>query len=167
MIKGISKQTNLLALNAAIKAARAGDEQGRGFAVVADEVRTLSQRTNESTNKIQTMISQLQARAKQVVIAIKQGSSRSQTTIDSIVNTRVQLDNIVASMVKISDLSTLVVTATEEQSVVIKDINRNIHEINDIGDRTAQASQDASSACIRLQNASIQLAEQTKQFQSA
>nr|WP_042347885.1 methyl-accepting chemotaxis protein [Bacillus massiliigorillae] len=78
LIRGIAEQTNLLSLNASIEAARAG-EQGKGFAVVADEVRKLAEQSSDATNKISSILTDLQ---KEIQLA-KESNDQQINTIEA------------------------------------------------------------------------------------
>ena len=143
VIDGIAFQTNILALNAAVEAARAG-EQGRGFAVVASEVRNLAQRSAAAAKEIKTLIGDS-------VEKVERGSKL-------VGQAGVTMDEVVASVKRVTDIMSEIANASQEQSAGIEQVNLSIIEMDSMTQQNAALVEEAAAAAQSLQDQAGELA---------
>jgi len=165
-IEDIADQTNLLALNAAIEAARAG-EQGRGFAVVADEVRALAERTTTATREIGEMIKAIQSETKSAVMAMEEGVREVEHGTDEAAKSGQALSEILAQINSVVMQVNQVATAAEEQTATTGDISKNIHQITEVVQDTANGAHESATAAGQLAGLAESMQRLVGQFKLA
>ena len=152
VIDGIAFQTNILALNAAVEAARAG-EQGRGFAVVAGEVRNLAQRSAEAAKEIKALIGAS-------VDRVESGSRLVHAA-------GATMNEIVASVQRVTDIIGEISAASTEQSQGIVEVKGAISEVDQMTQQNAALVEESAAAAESLKEQATKLAAVVSTFRLA
>ena len=137
VIDGIAFQTNILALNAAVEAARAG-EQGRGFAVVASEVRSLAGRSAAAAREIKTLIS---ASVDRVELGTAQVGRAGET-----------MEQVVASIRRVTDLMGEISVASAEQSLVVNQVGEAVKMMDQVTQQNAGLVEEMAASAMSLKS---------------
>ncbi|MBI1870017.1 MAG: methyl-accepting chemotaxis protein [Chlamydiae bacterium] len=142
IIDELAGQANLLALNASIEAARAG-EGGRAFAIVASEVRKLAERSNESTQDIRNLITEIQGETNAVIMGVEDSTKTAAKGLEQI--------NQTVSVIKEITL------ATQQQKSASDQITQAMRNIDEVVKQFATSSKQTAAAVEQLNRLSGQV----------
>lgn len=149
LITDIASQTNLLSLNASIEAARAG-ENGKGFAVVASEIRTLSEQSQESAEKIISIVNDLLKNSDTSVQAMNEVTDNIRQQNDKLAETDTMFRSLNTEISEVADAIVHIrgqVNALNKHKETVLDI---VEGLAAVAQENAASTEETSSSMMEL-----------------
>jgi Methyl-accepting chemotaxis protein (MCP) signalling domain/Cache domain len=156
LVGDLANQTNMLALNAAVEAARAG-EHGKGFGVVATEIRKLADQSKKSSEKINTLVGDIQSAINKTVMVTDEGTKKvdqglvlAQKTAETFTGVADSVNNVFLNSQQIS-------LSAKQQAIAIQQIVTAMNSINLGAKESASGITQVKSSAQQLKDAAQKL----------
>lgn len=140
IINNISDQTKIIAFNAALEASSAG-EAGKRFGVVAAEIRKLTESVIASTASIDTIITEIQDLADQMVVASEKTTKNIQKGLSFSGESVGNVDFIVSSIKASNEATKQIVLSVQQQQTAVTQIQEGLKELSIGAQQNSEAIQ--------------------------
>lgn len=156
LVGNLANQTNMLALNAAVEAARAG-EHGKGFGVVAGEIRKLADQSKKSSEKINTLVLDIQSAINTTVMVTDEGTKKVDLGLELTQGTA-QIFTGVADSINNVFLNTQQISlSAKQQAIAVQQVVAAMNSINLGAKESASGITQVKSSTQQLKDAAQQL----------
>jgi methyl-accepting chemotaxis protein len=158
LITDIAEETTLLSLNASIEAARAG-EQGRGFAVVASQIQKLAEQSNESAQKIETIIMSLIADSDKTVETMSELKKIMEVQSNNVGETNHQVRDLLSEVESAIDAIHSVSKKNREINEARKTIVDAVQNLSSIAEDNAANTEQTAASVSEINEVTQNIAE--------
>ena len=124
----------------------------------------LAGRTQQSTQEIQHMIESLQSGTHEAVSVMEKSRDMAKESVEFASEAGTYLDTITQSVGDISNMTTQIATASQQQSAVVEAVNQSIVAITNLANKTSDDAQHVSSNSKQLTDMANSLKGLVKHF---
>ena len=156
LVGDLANQTNMLALNAAVEAARAG-EYGKGFGVVAGEIRKLADQSRKSADRINNLVTDVQAAMNSAVMVTDEGTKTAESSINLALNTAESFIGVKDAVNSVFANTSEISNTAKQQAVGIQEILAAVNALNLNAMDTAADMGDVKASTINLKKSAEEL----------
>lgn len=156
LVGDLANQTNMLALNAAVEAARAG-EHGKGFGVVATEIRKLADQSKKSSEKINTLVGDIQSAINKTVMVTDEGTKKVDQGLELAQKTAETFTGVADSVNNVFLNSQQISLSAKQQAIAVQQVVTAMNSINLGAKESATGITQVKSSAQHLKEAAQKL----------
>jgi methyl-accepting chemotaxis protein len=155
-VEDLSAQSNLLAVNAAIEAAKAG-EHGKGFGVVAQEVKSLAEQSRQATDRVRTILGDIQKATTVAVMATEQGSKAVEGGSRQAELAGESIQSLAGSVAEAAQAATQIAASSQQQLIGMDQVAAAMENIKQASSQNVASARQLETAARGLNDVGQQL----------
>ncbi len=156
LVSDLAGHTNLLAINIAVEAARAND-QGKGFGIIAAEVCKLVEQSKRSSEKINSLVAEIQAAMNSTVAVTDEGTNTVLEGIKLSQETGATFVGVMDAISNVSLNSQQILLSAKQQAIAAQQIVETMNVINQDVKETASGIREVRLSIQQLHQAAQDL----------